>query len=531
MAPSRHTPRTDTALRVVLALLFAATGCSQVKTTSMDWVRVETDNLIIRTDVRQDRAVQLAQKWQSLRDAIADDDLQCAFERTNAPIELVLLKDPGAVESLSRAYTSGATLTPPSDRLHTNTQHVIDYRQAARNTQLFAHKLIHSATAICFPGAGPWLHEGVASFYETARVRDGRLILGMPPYGFVEMHDTEPMHEVYMVTANNTEVWMLPLRLAPDFDELRVMDADQFYFYGKRRSVQEHQATTAHYAGSWNAVHLLQLGDRDLRESFQTYLMKLNQGEEDDDAWEGAFSGVDFTARYKQHLRSEYTMVAREVTLPAPRQPTVHAMSQTDVGLMWARLVGWSNEADREKAEAFVDAAEANAPDSSIVMLHRAALEYDAVGVDAGEAWLERALATDPENPTVLATAILWYNRKSTREARRGDLDAWAAALAPRAQTAFEFREYGGYLLLVAGDAQGALEPLNRSLMLDATSWTTYVLAGSALAELDRPDQAIQAYQTAVALTGQESAQLRSELKEIIAELRHEVDAAGESSP
>ena len=513
-------------LWALAALLVFATGCNQVKATTDPWIRVETEDLIIRTDVRRDKAVELAKRWQALRNAIADNELPCAFERSNAPFEFVLLKDPGAITDLNREYTAGLTVDSPSARLYSRTQYVMDYREAARNTQLFAHELTHAAAALCFPGAGIWLQEGMASFYETARVRGGELVLGMPPYAFVQMENVEPGFDVYPVVANNTEVWVLPLRLAPDFDELRSMSADEFYHFGSR-SYDDIQATTAYYAGSWNAMHLLQFGDKTLTGRFQTYLTRLNRGDEDDRAWNGAFGGVDVAARCDRYMRKEYKMASRPVPVSSVREPTVHGMSQAGVGLMWARLYGWSDGDRTRKAAAFLDDAEASAPGSSDVMLHRAAFEYDTVGAEAGERWLARALMDDPENPKVLATAILWYGRGEARETRRADLDAWAEALAGSAQTAFEYREYGRYLLVVPGDPRAALEALDKSLVLDATSWLTYAFAGRALAELDRPKAALRAYQTAIALTGHESAGLRTELKEIMGELREKARAAG----
>ncbi len=50
-----------------------------------------------------------------MRTAIAENELPCALERGNVPME-------------------------------------------------FVHELTHGAVAICFPGGRPWLHQGIASF-------------------------------------------------------------------------------------------------------------------------------------------------------------------------------------------------------------------------------------------------------------------------------------------------------------------------------------------------------------------------------
>jgi len=251
-------------LVALATLLVLGAGCNQTKATSMEWIRVETDDLIIRTDVRESTAVALATKWQALRDAIADNELPCAFERSNSPFEFVLLRDPAAIVDLHHDYTAGVTVRPPSNRVDGKTQYVMDYREARLGTQL----------------------------------------------------------------VNGTDVWMLPLRLAPDFDELREMDAEAFHFVGKRRSVDDLRATTAHYAGSWNAVHMLQFGDENLRQRFERYLSALNEGESNDHAWNREFAGVDVSARYDRYLRTPYEIGSRPVPPAASRAPSVPPSSR-----------------------------------------------------------------------------------------------------------------------------------------------------------------------------------------------------------
>ncbi len=216
-------------------------------------------------------------------------------------MEFVLFRDEQDLQDLYRRFVAGLTVRSRS-LLDSNTQYVIVRKEATNNTQLFAHELTHAAVTICFPGARPWLHEGMASFYETAQVRDGKLVLGMPAYGFVAMTNVEPTRDIYSVYVNGTTVLMLPPRLVPDFDELRTMDPVAFAFLGRSRSPSELRLTTAHYAGSWHAVHLLQFGDRTLHPRFRTYLTRLAEGDDDDRAWDSAFYGVDVAARYRDYL-------------------------------------------------------------------------------------------------------------------------------------------------------------------------------------------------------------------------------------
>ena len=485
----------------------------------MGWIRVETEDLVIRTDVGKEKAVRLAASYQRLRTAIAENELPCAFERSNVPMEFVLLKDPRDIEDLAGRHTAGFSARPPNSYLDAKLQLVMDSRQAAIDSQLFVHELTHGAVAICFPGGRPWLHEGMASFYETARIDGGELILGMPAYGFVPMTNVEPMFDIYPVRANGAEVWMLPSRLLPDFDALRKMDANEFYFLGKRRSVSDLRQRTAHYAGSWLAVHLLLIGDPTLRGRFQTYLTRLARGDDEDKAWAGAFAGVDVASRCRDYLDVEYKMGGRAVSVAAPRQPTVHPMSQVDAALLRSRLYAWRSEEGAKAALEYLELAASKDPSASNVMLHKAALHLEAGRSEEGRAWLERAIEQASSDPQVAATAVLWFAGEDSAASERARLDAWSQTLRVSAQTAFQLAALGEYFVRVAGDPSSGFESLQRSLTLDATSWRTYALMGEALAELGEPEKAKQAYYTAIALTGHVSRQLLDSLKQRIHQL------------
>lgn len=95
-------------------------GRSGLEASTMGWIRVETEDLVIRTDVGREKAVRLAKEDQRLRTAIAENELPCAFERSNVPMEFVLLKDPQDIEDLAGRHTAGFSAHPPSSSLDAN---------------------------------------------------------------------------------------------------------------------------------------------------------------------------------------------------------------------------------------------------------------------------------------------------------------------------------------------------------------------------------------------------------------------------
>ena len=262
------------------------------------------------------------------------------------------------------------------------------------------------------------------------------------------------------------------------------MNANEFYSLGKRRSVCDLRQRTAHYAGSWLAVHLLQLGDPTLSGRFQTDLTRLARGDDENKAWAGSFAGVDVASRYQGYLDVRYEMGGRAVSIAAPRRPMVHLMSQVDAALLRARLYAWRSEEGAKAALEYLDLAASKDPSASNVMLHKAALHLEAGRNREGWAWLDRAIEPASADPQVAATAILWFASRDGAASERARLDAWAQTLRVSAQTAFRPAALGEYFVRVAGDPRSAFDSLQRSLTLDATSWRTYALIGDALGEV-----------------------------------------------
>ncbi len=72
------------------------------------------------------------------------------------------------------------------------------------------HEMIHPLLRANFPGASPWLDEGLASLFEQCRDRDGRLV-GMPNWRLPGLHHA------------------LRAGIAPSFEDLLASDAKTFY--------------------------------------------------------------------------------------------------------------------------------------------------------------------------------------------------------------------------------------------------------------------------------------------------------------
>jgi len=508
---------------VVASQAIASIGCAargSVDKRTMGWVQVETDDLRIRTNIDQDDAVELAKTYQALRSAIAENELPCAFERSNAPMELVIFADEQEIESIGRRYDTAFTTDPPSPFLDAKRQLVISRRDAGSYTQLFATELTYGATYLCLPDAPPWLAEGLASFYSTARVEGDELVIGMPRFVFVEMDNVAPGYDIYDVHSYQAVVTIVPRRLAPEFSEIRRLSDGEFYRRNREyRSPGDLGSWLVNEAGSWLAVHLFQLGAPDLTPRFERYLGELAKGEPHEIAWNTAFRGVDVGARYRKYLKADYNMGRRPISPRPHREPIVSSLSASEAALLWARLFGWPNDERAEEAREYLDFARAVEPDSPAVLLHSAAFARDRGRHSEADRWLARALDVALNDPEVLATAIRWYaGPRLTSTSRLTELTRWGERLEASAETAFQFTELGEYALRVEKDPKTAIRWLNKALALDAGSWRAYALAGSALEELGRTDEAVRAYYTALGLSGDAPATLRRDLRQSLQE-------------
>src|SRR5262249_395319 len=107
-------------------------------------------------------------------------------------------------------------------------------------------------------------------------------------------------------------------------------------------------------AGAWALVHMLN-NDDVFRKRFSAYLSALAAGDAQDVAWTGAFHGLSVGAletHYRRHPLLTETKVFRtpnDVHV-APSSPSVTALSDADVELLWARSWSWNGARERALA-------------------------------------------------------------------------------------------------------------------------------------------------------------------------------------
>jgi hypothetical protein len=173
------------------------------------------------------------------------------------------------------------------------------------------HELSHVINGAVFPDMPLWLNEGLASYYETLRVRDGAVRIGE----FLTKYKP---------------IWQQATFLL-GLDELRAADAKVFYDLDRR---------SKNYFAAWKAVHML---NTKYHAQFRRYMAGLAGAMSDADAWSAAFAqipadklGEDY--RYYQnrtellHYQAPYHYRGRVAV------PEVRKLRPGEVHAVWVSL-------------------------------------------------------------------------------------------------------------------------------------------------------------------------------------------------
>jgi tetratricopeptide (TPR) repeat protein len=469
------------------------------------WVVVETADLRIRSDARPSRAVELASRYQRMHDAIAEHELPCGFDRLTAPIEVTLYEQMGEV-SLHRS--------PQTSLLGLQAQIVIHTADQNASLGLFSHELTHRLLAVCFPTATTWLHEGMATFYETARLDGDTLELGFPPYVFAPPSFWSGTPQIAWTDVNGRRIMVLPDSAVPGVGELRAMNRTDFYGSDPRTKA-------THYAAAWALVHLLKTGDLSLSPPFIRYLEALHEGTQESVAWWTSFEALNLPERYQSYLSEHHFARVRSIRVAEPEGLIAQPMSRGEAALMLAQLETWNDEKGAKRAEAYIEfAGEQDSTRLAATLLRGAFLK--ARGDDAGALrWVQRALEQDEADPDALAAMLqLQMSEAATTKALSPRLDGWLRMLERNARSSYHFAVAAWWRTYAAHDARTGIALAERAIELDGSSFLAYVCLGDGWASLGGPARALGAYLAALALSRNRGDEARDYLEERVQALR-----------
>ena len=159
--------------------------------------------------------------------------------------------------------------------------------------------------------AGPWLHEGLARYFESLTVRDGQARLG-------EIPDT--IH----IGPNGFQPYMLP-----GVKDLLTASYERFHNDDNPDRAKA-PIEAANYTGAWGLVHLLNNGTEGYRPRFLQLLQALTTGASMAEAWQAGFAGVSLNT-IEHHYRSHFAISDSVVFLTPYQLPKVKAPEVVEV--------------------------------------------------------------------------------------------------------------------------------------------------------------------------------------------------------
>lgn len=298
--------------RLLPLLLLAACAHSPVRGDIHEdgWLLVETAHVSLRTDLDRDDAVararQLEQFWQALATHYAV--VVPGAARPSGRFPVVHFDSCRDYRLVAPESTAGFVFTSrgyPRERIAVTCD---DYDDTT-----LVHELAHIFNHHFFSSSLPWVNEGLATYYSTMTVQDGKVVIGkIPPYA---------------VRFIRRAAWEPPL------DQLRRMSYEEFRAGDQGRR----------YFGAWKLVHLLSNTTPELRARFRHYLAAIGAGATSDEAWDRAFAGLEAGAldedyRRYQH-RAELNVLKAAYSWPAIPAPRVTRLSAGEAHAVWAHLL------------------------------------------------------------------------------------------------------------------------------------------------------------------------------------------------
>ncbi|MEM8609595.1 MAG: hypothetical protein AAGF92_21005 [Myxococcota bacterium] len=491
----------DRALAALALLLLTLAGCNPYAYTK-GWTEAQTRNVRVQTNLRPNWAEGFAQGYQRLVDVMAETEFRCAFDRISTPIDVIVM---GGVygRSMVGYSTSGLYFRPEEPLLELPPSIVVNADDEGRHGDVFLHELTHRLLDECVPSAPAWLHEGLATFYESAILESEELRIGYPSAIFSDLDGERAK------LSNGQTVAIIPLEKAPTFRALRRLDDDEFY------------DDEANYQAAWVAIHLLKL-EPDLERRFDRYVAALVRGDDEHAAWERNFGDTDVDRRYEEHLTAGYHYLFRPVSGAEWDETAAEPLPSADVALLMSTFYEWSPRRGAKNAREYIKHARKERPDSAEPLLYLASVHAARSKWRKARRPLEKALNLEPANPDVLSAALQYYalrpaNAKPSTEERQR-ISALASMLTVEADRAYHHVALSNWQLF-NDETKAAVQSAKLAVDLDPRSPLAHIALANAAQALGDVGEAREHLKTALGLTDHTQDETRQDLRRRIDEL------------
>jgi hypothetical protein len=249
------------------------------------WVRVETANFTLLSNAGSRRAAKVGKRLEQLREVLTETSKGMTHV-SPLPTTIFVFKDSSSLAP----YNLRADGTPDEAvagyfvRSVDGNYVAIDASAEAQPYPVIYHEYLHYFLENNIPAIPLWLNEGIAEFYSTFTIRDGRAEIGL----FVQHH----------------LLWLQQREWISLDDLFGVDTSSPIYNEGDPRGT--------FYAQSWALAHYLLLDER-RRDRMGRLFRLVSQGTPSAEAFEQAFE-IDLPTAQKElleHLSSKYDRFIR----------------------------------------------------------------------------------------------------------------------------------------------------------------------------------------------------------------------------
>jgi tetratricopeptide (TPR) repeat protein len=297
-----------------VAVLLAGCASAPVRDDVHDepWLLVETDHIALRTDLDRDDAIDRAREVERLWQALASHYALVAPGAAPPPgrfqvVHLDSCHDFNRIRTNADGFVLTARGFPP-ERIAVTCER--------REDGILIHELAHIFNHHFFASGPIWLNEGLATYYSTMTVLDGKVVLGNFSRGLYTMW--------------HRRGWM------PRLDEIRRMNAEDFYGDGRGRN----------YFAAWKLVHMLNNTSNERQRQFRRYLAGIASGAGNDQAWRTAFGEASLADEYRDYqFRQRLNVRTAPYTWPEIGAPRLRRLRAGEAHLVWAHLLAVEHDA------------------------------------------------------------------------------------------------------------------------------------------------------------------------------------------
>lgn len=461
------------------------------------WHELRASSFVLYTDLKTSKAQALLVELEQLNTILGDLAFHSEVKPSRETV-VIAFQDRRDFEEIA-PKGAAAFFSPSVDPRGPTIFLQGEITDVARET--VQHELTHHLLHFYLPGAPRWLHEGLAEYYETLSVHDGKAILGRYPrrihvkLGTVWQRDTSHiLPRVVVPSAAVPSVEALLASRPGDFSRRETALGDT------SEESEDARRVTANYTGAWGLVHTL-LHSPDYADRFAIYLTALAERRASPVAWATAFEGIDPATLAADYMA---TLIARDViTLqtdytPSPAEvESTRTLDPAEVHVLWASVLP-AKRALRELGDAL-----ALAPRSVDARLWAARIHSASGNPERAIKALEQALDIDPNDEQCLQLLLQIYvaaadeTERSHRTEALTRAEAIATRLRPRASLASSFEALAS-LATRQGADDDAIELAAEAFDRDFACWSCADTLASALAHQGAYQRAYEIQSVAV---------------------------------